>query len=44
MQYTVITAKGRVFTFFIRAAAEIYVQAYGGQLISAEILVDRIPA
>ena len=44
MQYTVITAKGRVLTFFIRAVAETYVQAYGGQLISAEILVDRIPA
>ena len=44
MQFTVITEKGRVLTIFIRAVAETYVQAYGGKLISAEILVDRIPA
>jgi hypothetical protein len=41
MKYTVITAKGRVLTFFIRAVAETYVQAYGGKLISTEILVDH---
>lgn len=44
MQYTVITAKGHVFTFFILAVAKTYLQAYGGNLISTEILVDRIPA
>jgi hypothetical protein len=42
MQYTVITKQGTVYTFFIRAVAETYVQAYGGQLITAEILVDKI--
>ena len=42
MRYTVITATGRVLTFFIRAVAETYVQAYGGQLITAQILVDKV--
>lgn len=42
MQFTVITKQGRVLTFFIRAVAETYVQAYGGQLITAEILVDKV--
>ena len=42
MQYTVITKQGTVYTFFIRAVAETYVQAYGGQLITAEVLVDKV--
>ena len=42
MRYTVITATGQVLTFFIRAVAETYVQAYGGQLITAQILVDKV--
>ena len=42
MKFTVITASGKVLTFFIRAVAETYVQAYGGQLITAEILVDKV--
>ena len=42
MKFTVITATGRVLTFFIRAVAETYVQAYGGQLITAQILVDKV--
>ena len=42
MKFTVITASGKVLTFFIRAVAETYVQAYGGQLITAQILVDKV--
>jgi hypothetical protein len=42
MKYTLITARGRVYTFFLRAAAETYQQAYGGQLITADILVDKV--
>lgn len=42
MKFTVITKQGTVYTFFIRAVAETYVQAYGGQLITAEILVDKV--
>ena len=44
MKFTVITATGRVLTFFIRAVAETYVQAYGGVLVTNEILVDKIAA
>ena len=42
MKFTVITKQGTVYTFFVRAVAETYVQAYGGQLITADILVDTI--
>jgi hypothetical protein len=40
MKYTLITATGRVYTFYLQAVAEQYQQAYGGQLITADILVD----
>lgn len=40
MQYTLIAANGKVYTFFIRAVAETYQQAYGGTLIDSTILVD----
>lgn len=48
MKYTLITPQGRVLTFFIKATAEIFQQAYGGTLITdqiyaeayAELLVD----
>jgi hypothetical protein len=42
MKYTLITAQGRVYTFFLRAVAETYQQAYGGVIVSDEILVDKI--
>jgi len=40
MQYTLITTTGRVYTFFVLAVAETYQQAYGGTLITGDILVD----
>jgi hypothetical protein len=40
MRYTLITPTGRVYTFYVKALAETYQGAYGGQLISADILVD----
>ncbi len=42
MKYTLITASGKVYTFYVQALAETYQQAYGGQLISADILVDKV--
>ena len=42
MKYTVITLQGTVYTFFIKAVAVTYQQAYGGQLITADILVDKV--
>jgi hypothetical protein len=41
MNYTLITAKGKVYTFYVQALAEQFQQAYGGQLITADILVDN---
>ena len=41
MPYTLITSKGRVYTFYVQAVALTYQKAYGGQLITADILVDE---
>jgi hypothetical protein len=40
MQYTLITPKGKVYTFFIQAVALTYQQAYGGVVVTNDILVD----
>ena len=42
MKYTLITPTGQVYTFFLQPVAVMYQQAYGGQLITADILVDTI--
>ena len=42
MKYTLITPVGQIYTFFLLAAATCYQQAYGGQLITAGILVDKV--
>ena len=42
MKYTLITAKGRVYTFYVKAVAETYQQAYGGTIVTDAILVDKI--
>lgn len=40
MKFTLITPKGRVYTFFLLATAQIFEQAYGGTLISDQIYAD----
>ena len=40
MKYTLITRNGKVFPFFIKAVAETFQQAYGGNIITAEILKE----
>jgi len=42
MKYTLITRNGKVLTFFLKAVAETYQKAYGGQLITSDILVDEV--
>jgi hypothetical protein len=42
MKYTLITKTGRVYTFYVQALAETYQQAYGGVIVSDEILVDKV--
>lgn len=44
MQYTLITPNGTVYTFYIKAVAECYQRAYGGTLVTNEILVDKVIA
>lgn len=41
MKYTLITTKGKVFIFNIKACAESFQLAYGGKIITDEILVDN---
>lgn len=38
VKYTVITPAGRVYTFYLLAAAEVWHAAYGGVLIKSDVL------
>jgi hypothetical protein len=38
MKYTLITSKGKVYTFFVLAVAQTYLQAYGGTLIDNSVV------
>ena len=40
MKYTLIASNGKVFTFFIKSVGETFQQAYGGNIITAEILKE----
>ena len=42
MQYSLITAKGKLYTFYLLAVAETYQQAYGGTIVTKDILVDKV--
>jgi hypothetical protein len=42
MKYTLITTTGKLYTFYVQAVAETYQQAYGGTLITGDILVDKV--
>ena len=41
MKFTLIASNGKVYTFFIKAVAEMFQQAYGGNLITADILTKE---
>lgn len=38
MQYTLVTKTGKIYTFFLKAVAETYQQAYGGVVFSQQVL------
>ena len=42
MKYTLITATGKLYTFYVQAVAETYQQAYGGVIVTNDILVDTV--
>jgi len=44
MQYTLISSKGKVYTFFIKAVAETYQQAFGGIIVTAQVLTETVAA
>lgn len=41
MNFTLITAKGKVFTFYVEAVAKTFQQAYGGTLFTGSILTKE---
>jgi len=41
MKYTLIARNGKVFTFFLKAVADSFQQAYGGVIITNDILIDN---
>jgi hypothetical protein len=41
MKFTLITGNGKVFTFYIKAVAETFQQAYGGTLFTGSILTQK---
>ena len=41
MKFTLITGNGKVFTFFVKAVAETFQQAYGGTLFTGNILTQK---
>jgi len=41
MQYTLISGNGKVYTFFVRAVAETYQQAYGGVVVTQQVLATQ---
>jgi len=41
MKYTLIASNGKVFTFFLKVVAETFQQAYGGVIMTNDILVDN---
>ena len=41
MKFTLIAGNGKVLTFFIRAVAETYQNAYGGVIVTDQVLVDN---
>jgi len=43
MQYTLITNSGKVYTFFLKAVADTYQQAYGGVVFTQQVLDSVCP-
>jgi hypothetical protein len=41
MTYTLISSKGKIYTFFIKAVADTYQQAYGGVVLTQQILEEN---
>jgi hypothetical protein len=44
MQYTLITSKGTVLQFYVKAVADLYQQGLGGVVFTQQVLVDKIAA
>ena len=41
MRFTLIAGNGKVFTFFIKALAEQFQKAYGGNIFTSDILTKE---
>ncbi len=38
MQFTLVTPKGRIYTFYVESVAKTFQQAYGGTLFTEKVL------
>jgi len=43
MKYTLITSKGKVYTFFLKSVANTYQQAFGGVVFTQQVLNSICP-
>jgi hypothetical protein len=43
MKYTLITSKGKVYTFFLKSVANTYQQAFGGVVFTQQVLDSICP-
>lgn len=43
MNYTLITSKGKVYTFYIKELAQTYQHAFGGVLMEAGKVEQKVP-
>lgn len=42
MNYTLITRVGKLYTFYVKAVAEIYLMAYGGTLVNNSVCYEEM--
>jgi hypothetical protein len=42
MKYTLITAKGKVYCFYVKDIADMYQTLYGGVVFTQQVLVDAV--
>jgi hypothetical protein len=44
MKYTLITAQGKIYCFYVKSVANMYLALYGGVVCTQQVLVDTVAA
>ena len=42
MKYTLITARGKIYCFYVKDMADMYQTLYGGVVFTQQVLVDTV--